>query len=269
MEKKILLATFEKVAAENGYEVFTPDEIAGYYKDGLQKSLANELTPEEKEVFAADMAFLNKSICVDTDGKEVIRYYRPEQVKWESSEDGLLLKGLAGVYADTPINRKLNRVGEPYIPNIDFMKSLEIEEGYESIIKAARTGRYADTPENRKLHRVGQPYTTREGNGKEDTDKGKGSNVEKVTEKLKQLGQNTKYRRFHVNENEKGLQIFGVSKKISSSKGLEEALSEMGYGNMKVDGSRDSSDYTITFTKIKGGEKTHDKFDEKTIEKQR
>lgn len=163
MEKKISLATFEQVAADNGYEVFTAEEVAAYYKDGLQKSMKNELTSDEKELFAADIAFLQKAICIDENGKEVTRYFRPEQVNWEKTEDGVLLKGIAGVFADTPTNRKLNRVGEAFVPSPDFMKSLESEEIDEDIIKAMRTGRYADTPENRRLHRVGQPYAKREG----------------------------------------------------------------------------------------------------------
>lgn len=173
MEKKISLATFEQVAADNGYEVFTAEEVAAYYKDGLQKSMKNELTSDEKELFAADIAFLQKAVCVDENGKEVTRYFRPEQVNWEKTEDGVLLKGIAGVFADTPTNRKLNRVGEAFVPSPDFMKSLESEEIDEDIIKAMRTGRYADTPENRRLHRVGQPYAKREGKGTEETDKEK------------------------------------------------------------------------------------------------
>ena len=173
MEKKISLATFEQVAADNGYEVFTAEEVAAYCKDGLQKSMKNELTSDEKELFAADIAFLQKAICVDENGKKVTRYFRPEQVNWEKTEDGVLLKGIAGVFADTPTNRKLNRVGEAFVPSPDFMKSLESEEIDEDIIKAMRTGRYADTPENRRLHRVGQPYAKREGKGTEETDKEK------------------------------------------------------------------------------------------------
>lgn len=162
MGKKIYLATFEQVAADNGYEVFTAEEVAAYYKDGLQKSMKNELTSDEKELFAADIAFLQKAICIDENGKEVTRYFRPEQVNWEKTEDGVLLKGIAGVFADTPTNRKLNRVSEAFVPSPDFMKSLDSEEIDEDIIKAMRTGRYADTPENRRLHRVGQPYAKRD-----------------------------------------------------------------------------------------------------------
>lgn len=174
MEQKLPLAKFEEVAADNGYEVFTPEEIAAYYKDNLQKSKAGDLSPAEKEIFTADITTLCKAVCVTEDGKEVVRYYRPAQVGWERTEDGTLLKGIEGVYLDTPTNRKLNRVGQAYQPTPDFMKSLLAdEEGFSDILKAVRTGRYADTAENRRLHRVGQPYAKREGKGTEETDKEK------------------------------------------------------------------------------------------------
>ena len=38
MEKKISLATFEQVAADNGYEVFTAEEVAAYYKDEIGRA---------------------------------------------------------------------------------------------------------------------------------------------------------------------------------------------------------------------------------------
>lgn len=171
MDKFASLATFEKVAAENGYEVFTAEEIAAYYKDGLRKSINNELTNEEKEIFTADIAFLQKSICHDENGKEVVRYYRPEQVKWEQAEDGTILKGIEGVYLDTPTNRKLNRVGAAYTAPSDILKSLAVEEVGDAIIKAMRTGRYADTSENRRLHRVGQPYGNKSEKKDMDTEK--------------------------------------------------------------------------------------------------
>lgn len=171
MDKFASLATFEKVAAENGYEVFTAEEIAAYYKDGLRKSINNELTNEEKEIFTADIAFLQKSICHDENGKEVVRYYRPEQVKWEQAEDGTILKGIEGVYLDTPTNRKLNRVGAAYTAPSDILKSLVVEEVGDAIIKAMRTGRYADTSENRRLHRVGQPYGNKSEKKDMDTEK--------------------------------------------------------------------------------------------------
>lgn len=154
---------FEQVAAENGYEVFTPDQIASYYKEGIQKSLNDQMSEAEKKEFVADCMYLSKAVLVDKDGAESTVFFRKSQVDWEKAEDGTIMKGVAGVYADTPANRLLERVGEAYIPDADFMKSLDGEEN--EIAKAARTGRYADTPENRRLHRVGQPYKKRASKG--------------------------------------------------------------------------------------------------------
>lgn len=161
---------FEQVAAENGYEVFTAEDIASYYKDGIQKSLNEQMSENEKKEFIADCMSLAKAILVDGEGKESTVYYRKSQVNWEKAEDGTIMKGVAGVYADTPTNRLLGRVGEAYVPDEEFMKSLDSEEN--EIAKAARTGRYADTAENRRLHRVGQPYKKREGKGGQEKDEG-------------------------------------------------------------------------------------------------
>lgn len=161
---------FEQVAAENGYEVFTAEDIASYYKDGIQKSLNEQMSENEKKEFIADCMSLAKAILVDGEGKESTVYYRKSQVNWEKAEDGTIMKGVAGVYADTPANRLLGRVGEAYVPDEEFMKSLDSEEN--EIAKAARTGHYADTAENRRLHRVGQPYKKREGKGGQGDDDG-------------------------------------------------------------------------------------------------
>lgn len=162
---------FEQVAAENGYEVFTAEDIASYYREGIQKSLNDQMSENEKKEFIADCMSLAKAILVDGEGKESTVYYRKSQVNWEKAEDGTIMKGVAGVYADTPTNRLFGRVGEAYVPDEEFMKSLE-NDAEDSIAKAARTGRYADTPENRRLHRVGQPYKKREGKGGEKEDDG-------------------------------------------------------------------------------------------------
>lgn len=117
MEKKkqILLADFEETALRNGYEVYTPEEVAAYAAEGLRKSIANELTPQEKEEYTTDIAYLAKAICVDADGKEVIRYYREAQIDFDYEVDGTIEKAMrTGRYADTRENRRLARVGMPY-----------------------------------------------------------------------------------------------------------------------------------------------------------
>ena len=67
------------------------------------------------------------------------------------------MKGLEGVYRDTPENRRLNRVGQAYSPTLEFLKSLN-DETEGDIMKSLGTGVYADTPDNQRLGRVGQPY---------------------------------------------------------------------------------------------------------------
>lgn len=160
-QKKVSLELFEQTARDNGYEVFTPEEVASYYKEGLMKSQANKLSEEAKKEFVADMMYLQKAVCSDAEGKQVIRYFRKEQVDWEKTEDGVILKGIEGVYKDTPENRRLNRVGKAYTPSEDFMKSLTDEKVYGDIIKSINSGCYADTPENKALGRVGKPYANR------------------------------------------------------------------------------------------------------------
>lgn len=156
--KKILLSTFEKTAVDNGYEVFTAEEIASYYREGLQKSIKNELSQAEKNEFATDIAFLQKAVCIDEAGSEVVRYFRKSQVNFDRAEDGSIMKSLKGTYADTPENRKLNRVGKPYEPSDELAKSLI------DIVK----GRYVDNTENRRKHRVGQEYGRKKGGTDEE-----------------------------------------------------------------------------------------------------
>lgn len=122
--KKILLSTFEKTAADNGYEVFTAEEIASYYREGLQKSMRNELSQAEKNEFVTDIAFLQKAVCIDETGNEVVRYFRKSQINFDRAGDGSIMKSLKGMYADTPENRKLNRVGKLYEPSDELAKSL-------------------------------------------------------------------------------------------------------------------------------------------------
>lgn len=105
----------------------------------------------------ADVMYLQKAVCADEEGKDVIRFYRPKQVEWETAADGTVMKGLEGVYRDTPENRRLNRVGQAYSPTLEFLKSLN-DETQGDIMKSLGTGVYADTPDNQRLGRVGQPY---------------------------------------------------------------------------------------------------------------
>ena len=155
MNKKIVpVALFDETAQKNGYEVFTAEEIADYYRTGLMKSQAGKMTEAERDEFIADTMYLQKAICMGEDGKEVTRYYRKEQVAWEVAADGTILKGIEGTYKDTPENKRLGRVGQAYVASEEVVKSLQEDDLYKSI----EGGVYADTPENQALNRVGQPY---------------------------------------------------------------------------------------------------------------
>lgn len=158
---KVSLAQFEETAVNNGYEIFTADEVAGYYKEGIMKSRSGELSDNERESFVADIMYLQKAICVDSDGKDAVRYFRKSQVAWEQAEDGTIMKGLEGVYLDTPENRRLKRVGQAYTPTIDFLKSLTGSESNDDIMKSLGSGVYADTPDNQCLGRVGKPFVNK------------------------------------------------------------------------------------------------------------
>lgn len=122
MTKKIVsLALFEETAKKNGYETFTAEEVAAHYKEGLLKSRNNELTPEQKDEFVADTISLQKAICQNEKGESVVMYYRKRQLDITEDADGNITKA---VYADTPMNRRLNRVGKEYVPSADFLKSI-------------------------------------------------------------------------------------------------------------------------------------------------
>lgn len=153
--KKIArLGLFEQTARENGYEIFTEAEIADYAKEGLMKSQKAEMSPEERDEFVADMMYIQKAICVDDEGKEVIRYYRKAQVNWESD----LMKGIEGTYADTAENRRLNRVGHAFVPSSEILKAIEADE---ELMKSIKEGTYADTEANKALNRVGQEFISK------------------------------------------------------------------------------------------------------------
>lgn len=113
--KKVSLTAFEEVAKNNGYEVFTPEEVAEFFRDGLMKSRENKFSQEERDEFVTDLIFLQKAVCSDEAGNDVTRYYRKEQVVWDEDPKGELLKSeRTGRYADTAENRRLHRVGQPY-----------------------------------------------------------------------------------------------------------------------------------------------------------
>lgn len=125
MTKKLVpVEKFMEVALDNGYEVFDESQVAAYAKDFMTKSQAGEVLQEDKVEFAVEMAGLQKAICVNEDGSQCTLYYRKPLVDWKVDGNGLVMKGIAGTYTDTPENRKLNRVGQAYVASPDVIKSI-------------------------------------------------------------------------------------------------------------------------------------------------
>lgn len=124
-EKKLVpVEKFREVALNNGYEVFDEAQVADYAKDAMMKSQAGALSQKDKDEFAVEMAGLMKAICTNEDGSQCTLYYRKPLVDWKIDGNGVVMKGIAGTYTDTPENRKLNRVGQAYVPSPDVIKSI-------------------------------------------------------------------------------------------------------------------------------------------------
>lgn len=125
MNKKLVpVEKFMEVALANGYEVFDEAQVAAYAKDFMTKSQAGEVLQEDKAEFAVEMVGLQKAICANEDGSQCTLYYRKPLVDWKVDSNGLVMKGIAGTYTDTPENRKLNRVGQAYVASPDVIKAI-------------------------------------------------------------------------------------------------------------------------------------------------
>lgn len=125
MKKKLVpVEKFMEVALANGYEVFDEVQVAAYAKDFMVKSQAGEVLQEDKDEFAVEMAGLQKAICANEDGSQCTLYYRKPLVDWRVDSNGIVMKGIAGTYTDTPENRKLNRVGQAYVASPDVIKAI-------------------------------------------------------------------------------------------------------------------------------------------------
>lgn len=134
MNKKLVpVEKFMEVALANGYEVFDEAQVAAYAKDFMTKSQAGEVLQEDKAEFAVEIAGLQKAICANEDGSQCTLYYRKPLVDWKVDSNGLVMKGIAGTYTDTPENRKLNRVGQAYVASPDVIKAIygNIEKSVE------------------------------------------------------------------------------------------------------------------------------------------
>lgn len=123
-KKLVPVEKFREVALNNGYEVFDEAQVADYAKDAMLKSQAGVLSQKDKDEFAVEMAGLMKAICTNEDGSQCTLYYRKPLVDWKIDSNGAVMKGIAGTYTDTPENRKLDRVGQAYVPSPDVIKSI-------------------------------------------------------------------------------------------------------------------------------------------------
>lgn len=124
-EKKLVpVEKFREVALNNGYEVFSEADVAAYAKDTMMKSQSGGISQADKEEFVVEMAGLQKAICANEDGSQCTLYYRKPLVDWKVDGNGVVMKGISGTYTDTPENRKLNRVGQAYVPSSDVIKSI-------------------------------------------------------------------------------------------------------------------------------------------------
>lgn len=133
-KKLVPIEKFREVALLNGYEVFDEAQVADYAKDAMMKSRAGVLSQKDKDEFAVEMAGLMKAICTKEDGSQCTLYYRKPLVDWKIDGNGVVMKGIAGTYTDTPENRKLDRVGQAYVSSPDVIKSIygvkdDVEEG--------------------------------------------------------------------------------------------------------------------------------------------
>lgn len=215
------LKTFEEVAQNNGYEVFTPNEIAEFSRVQMIKSVNGQMNDNEKLEFVLDMHSLQKAVVLNEKGEEEVRYYRKKQVDFQKSveKDGIV-KSLSGVYTDTPENRRLGRVGLAYEPSDD-----EVVKSLVDIVKAQKTGYYVRNAENRRLHRVGMPYKKKEGgnvgNGGGD-DNGKDDKLAGSDKKLMNMAKES----FETPDDDDTW--FGVIEDHFGEKAVDECLNEDG-----------------------------------------
>jgi hypothetical protein len=130
--KEIAREDFDKYVEVNNLEVIPHDSYVKYINqinEIINKSdTYEEMEDEDRDKF--DIAIeevndLKKHIVLDYN-KENNRitkstvFTREEQVEWDKDEEtGEILKARSGKYKDTPLNRKLERVGAEYIGNKD------------------------------------------------------------------------------------------------------------------------------------------------------
>lgn len=105
------LREFCQEAESKGYEVFTSKQIREWVNKSLIASLDDE---KERREFSLELNSFTRQIVVNDDLTKSILYFRPPQIIWDRVDSDSIMKSKTGVYADTPMNRKLGRVGLPY-----------------------------------------------------------------------------------------------------------------------------------------------------------
>lgn len=114
---------FEKAVKFNNWEVFSSKEVKDYSLSigtVIKKSADNELTEEEKkfiDVGKQELQNLTPITVIDDNLLKSLYYVQEKQVEFvdtiEKSIDGSPIQ--EGTFLDTPLNRKLGRVGQTFI----------------------------------------------------------------------------------------------------------------------------------------------------------
>lgn len=109
MESIMTRKEFEALAEQNNWEVYTQRQVYQFSQDILK-------SVDEQERFngAVDYASLSRVEVLNEDLTKSVMFYREQQVEWDRTEGGTLMKARSGVYKDTPANRKKGIVGQRY-----------------------------------------------------------------------------------------------------------------------------------------------------------
>ena len=126
------------------------------------------------EVVGVNDDLLNKGLKYET------FYVREKQIEFEKAEGDEIQKSRHGRYLDTPLNRKMGRVGAEF-GEIQKSEEEKLEKG---------DGVYKDTPENEKLGRVGQKYTLYRKGGSTGEDSGNKTNFHPVHGRVSEHSEN-------------------------------------------------------------------------------
>lgn len=121
MNNVITKEDFLKMVKSQGLEVLRDiSPLSKAVNFSIEKSLTNELSSEEvvsTNIALQELQSFTQWSVLNDDFSKAILYTRPEQVEWtdcDRGEYGEILKSRAGIYKNTPENRKLGRVGQKY-----------------------------------------------------------------------------------------------------------------------------------------------------------